>query len=93
MVPSTNNNFLPLKGMLMIHDVYLRNFLILPMLEFMSEVLMYGGFCIHELSPSFFYYIRGFQNMLLDQDVTPALDYSHYKKTEKQSRPNSMVKW
>lgn len=63
--------FVPPKGMLRVTNVYFRNFLVLPILELMSEILLYGNLCVHELSLAFFFYLRGFQNLLLDHNMKP----------------------
>lgn len=57
-VPTEMTTSVPPKGMLKVTDVYFRNFLMLPIPELMSEVLMYGNLCFHELSlsPAFFFY-------------------------------------
>lgn len=49
--------FVTPNGMLKVTDVYFWNFPMLPILELMSEVLMYENLCFHELFLAFFFYL------------------------------------
>lgn len=50
----------PPAGMLAMFKVLTHNFLMLSVLQLLSEMLLYSRVCISQVDPSYFYMLRGF---------------------------------
>lgn len=71
-IPIEATEFHPLASMVIASDLYFWNFSVLPISELVNEVLLYSGLYINKLLPACFYYLRDFQNVLMDLGFTPS---------------------